>query len=101
MVSVRIYWLCRLFNDVPATSARFPRFEHRNRSHAPPCQVPRRCVSGERDPTMLPAGDPGLDGVGDGGETVLVAEQLDEPVGDDDAHEPVLGVGETDGAEGA
>jgi hypothetical protein len=24
MVSVRIYWLCRLFDDVPATSARFP-----------------------------------------------------------------------------
>ena len=36
---------CRLFNDVPATSARFPRLDPRNRSHAPPCQVPHRCVS--------------------------------------------------------
>src|SRR5712691_10317132 len=99
MVSVRIYWLCRLFYDVPATSARFPRLEHRNRSHAPPCEVPRRCVSGERDSSRLPAADPGLDGVGDGGEAVLVAVELDEPVGDDHAGEPVLGVGEADGAE--
>jgi hypothetical protein len=42
-----------------------------------------------------------LDGVGDGGEAVLVPVELDEPVGDDDTDEPVLGVGEADGAERA
>src|SRR3977135_3271062 len=40
-----VYWLCRLFNDVPATSARFPHLDPRDRSHAPPCQsAVGRCV---------------------------------------------------------
>ena len=54
---------------------------------------------GERDPSRLPAADARLDGVGDGGEAVLIAVELDEAVGDDHAHQPGLGVGEADGAE--
>lgn len=37
-----MYLWCQLFNDDSATSARFTRLDPRNRSHAPPCQVPSR-----------------------------------------------------------
>src|SRR3954469_10435980 len=43
-VVIGVYWLCRLFHDVPATSARFSHLDPRDRSHAPPCQCPPKRV---------------------------------------------------------
>src|SRR3954451_1861759 len=47
-VVIGVYWLCRLFHDVPATSARFSHLDPRDRSHAPPCQSAAGRVRGRR-----------------------------------------------------
>src|SRR3954451_19743834 len=59
-VVIGVYWLCRLFHDDPATSARFSHLDPRDRSHAPPCQCPlagptSRCVHGcaSEEPSIL------------------------------------------------